>query len=231
MKEPARRAWLAGGLAFVAGYVDTCGFVALFGLFTAHVTGNFVTLGAALAGSRTGLVAKLCALPVFIACVAGLRVWLRHELRAGRNGARRLLVVEIVLLGAFALAGVAGTPFASADAWPAVTTGMLGVAALATQNTAARTVFATLTPSTVMTGNVTQAVLDSVDLLAEPAGATRDALAARLRAFLPPIGAFAVGAVGGGVAFLHAGYACLALPIAVLSALALAPTLLEPRPA
>jgi uncharacterized membrane protein YoaK (UPF0700 family) len=31
------------------GYVDTAGFLALQGLFTAHVTGNFVTLGASLA--------------------------------------------------------------------------------------------------------------------------------------------------------------------------------------
>ncbi|MDU6748154.1 MAG: DUF1275 family protein, partial [Bradyrhizobium sp.] len=36
-------------LSVNAGYVDTAGFLALQGLFTAHVTGNFVTLGAALA--------------------------------------------------------------------------------------------------------------------------------------------------------------------------------------
>jgi len=35
-------------LSVNAGYVDTAGFLALHGLFTAHVTGNFVTLGAAL---------------------------------------------------------------------------------------------------------------------------------------------------------------------------------------
>jgi uncharacterized membrane protein YoaK (UPF0700 family) len=31
------------------GYVDTAGFLALHGLFTTHVTGNFVTLGYATA--------------------------------------------------------------------------------------------------------------------------------------------------------------------------------------
>jgi uncharacterized membrane protein YoaK (UPF0700 family) len=33
-------------LSVTAGYVDTAGYLALQGLFTAHVTGNFVTLAA-----------------------------------------------------------------------------------------------------------------------------------------------------------------------------------------
>jgi uncharacterized membrane protein YoaK (UPF0700 family) len=32
-------------LSVTAGYVDTAGYLALQGLFSAHVTGNFVTLG------------------------------------------------------------------------------------------------------------------------------------------------------------------------------------------
>jgi uncharacterized membrane protein YoaK (UPF0700 family) len=39
---------LAALLSFTGGFVDTTGFLGLQGLFTAHVTGNFVTLGATL---------------------------------------------------------------------------------------------------------------------------------------------------------------------------------------
>ena len=58
---------VAALLSFVAGYVDTVGFIALFGLFTAHVTGNFVLIGASfVAGTDGGVIAKLLALPVFL---------------------------------------------------------------------------------------------------------------------------------------------------------------------
>src|SRR4051794_31144571 len=46
-------------LSLNAGFVDTAGFLALQGLFTAHVTGNFVTLGASLVFGTSGAVAKL----------------------------------------------------------------------------------------------------------------------------------------------------------------------------
>ena len=59
------RQYLPTILSVNAGYVDTAGFLALQGLFSAHVTGNFVTLGAALVQGSSGIIAKLLALPVF----------------------------------------------------------------------------------------------------------------------------------------------------------------------
>jgi Protein of unknown function (DUF1275) len=57
-----------------AGYVDTSGFVALQRLFTAHVTGHFVTLGASLVQGSSGVVAKLLALPVCCAAIVLARL-------------------------------------------------------------------------------------------------------------------------------------------------------------
>src|ERR1700693_786698 len=44
-------------LSVNGGFVDTAGFLALQGLFTSHVTGNFVTLGAALVLGTSGVLA------------------------------------------------------------------------------------------------------------------------------------------------------------------------------
>jgi len=64
-----------------AGYMDTAAFLALKGLFTAHVTGNFVTLGAALVTGTSGALAKLLALPVFCVVVVAVRLF-AYALRA-----------------------------------------------------------------------------------------------------------------------------------------------------
>jgi hypothetical protein len=73
--------------SFTAGYVDTAGFLALQGLFTAHVTGNFVTLGASLALGTSGAIEKLLALPVFCAVVIAGRLLSSNAIEAP---ARRL---------------------------------------------------------------------------------------------------------------------------------------------
>jgi uncharacterized membrane protein YoaK (UPF0700 family) len=45
-------------LSVNAGFMDTAAYLSLKGLFTAHVTGNFVTLGAALVSGASGALAR-----------------------------------------------------------------------------------------------------------------------------------------------------------------------------
>jgi uncharacterized membrane protein YoaK (UPF0700 family) len=211
---------LSVALAFVAGFVDTCGFVALFFLFSAHVTGNFVVLAASLVQPHAGVVAKLLALPVFILAVAGTRLYVLRVAGTERVE-RHLLAMELIFLGLFLAAGLAATPLIDADAPLAVLAGMLAVVAMGVQNAASRTVFAGLSPTTVMTGNVTQVVMDCVDYGFSRSAQARSGTRARLAKFGPPVLGFAAGAVGGAVLFGVVGFWCLLLPVAVISGLLL----------
>ncbi len=208
-------------LAFTAGYTDTVGFVALFGLFTAHVTGNFVVLGAALINPHHGLIAKLLALPVFVMTVALARLAQRHWQQKGKREDINLLSVQIVLMTAFMITGIAASPLGDPNGLLATLAGLIGVAAMAFQNTAARTVFSSHAPTTVMTGNVTQIVIDMVDLSSGLAGNERAHALARLHKMWPPVVSFAAGALMAGFAYQAAGFACLALPIAAILATAI----------
>jgi uncharacterized membrane protein YoaK (UPF0700 family) len=203
--------------AFTAGFVDTVGFVALFGLFTAHVTGNFVLIGASIAEFHGGIVAKLIALPVFIVAVALTHLFVTQRQRRGASAVGALTLFEALFLAAFMAAGLAASPFTDSDSPTAIATGMLAVTAMAIQNAGARSVFAALSPTTVMTGNVTQIVIDAVDLVATPAKAAE--AKTRLQKMLPPVLAFATGALAGGLSYVHVGFWSLLLPLgAVMTA-------------
>ncbi|WP_374382420.1 YoaK family protein [Dongia sp.] len=209
---------VAALLAFTAGFVDTVGFVALFGLFTAHVTGNFVLIGASLIDLHAGLLTKLLALPLFVITVALTRLFILRQERRARDAAMPLLLGELLFLGLFLACGSALAPFDHADSAAAMVTGFSAVVAMAIQNTASRTIFAALAPTTVMTGNVTQIVIDLVDvaLVDEQKEAK-----ARLRKMSPPVLTFAVGALTGALAYGFVGFAALAAPIVAIAGVAL----------
>ena len=204
-------------LALTAGFVDTVGFIALFGLFTAHVTGNFVLIGAALIDSHEGLVSKLLALPVFVLAVAATRLVILARERRAHDATVPVLIGQLAFLGLFLACGLSLAPFDRADAPATILTGMSAVVAMAIQNATARTLFATLAPTTVMTGNVTQIVVDLVDTAASGEHEARG----RLRKMLPPVATFAAGALAGALSYGVAGYAALIAPV-VTTALALA---------
>lgn len=208
------------GLGFTAGYVDTLCFVALFGLFTAHVTGNFVLIGSELAHPSHGVLIKFLAFPAFIAAVAASRLLALGASRRGGTAVRPLLLLQWLLLAACMLCGWRAQPIADASSGWVLATGILGAAAMGVQNAASRLAFGALAPTTVMTGNVTQVVLDIVDLVRGPAD---EALRARIRKFLWPVLAFGVGAICGAFAYVYGSFWALALPLIILAALMASP--------
>jgi uncharacterized membrane protein YoaK (UPF0700 family) len=207
-------------LSVNAGFIDAAAYLALKGLFAAHVTGNFVTLGAALVLGTSGALGKLLALPVF--CIVVLLVRLSsYGLRARSLPVMStLLAVQLALmiLGA-ALATLFG-PFANADGYAALVTGMILVAAMAIQNAAHRAHLASAPPSTIMTATTTQIMMDLGDVMQglalEKARATR----ARLTQMMVSVLAFAVGCTLGALLYAWLSVLCFWIPPAlVLSAL------------
>lgn len=199
-------------LSILGGYVDTLSFLSLQGLFAAHVTGNFVTLGAALVLGSGGVTAKLLALPVFCLAIIVTRL-LTHSLN--KRGRASLPVMLCLMLALFvAAAGLAFGfgPFLSGDRWPALATGMVLVSAMAIQNGAQRIHLPQIPPSTLMTGSTTQAMLDIADLMAGKAGDETAVLRGRFVRLGTSILSFAFGCAAAAVLVHFAGPAGYILP-------------------
>jgi uncharacterized membrane protein YoaK (UPF0700 family) len=208
---------LAALLSFTGGFVDTAGFLGLQGLFTAHVTGNFVTLGATLVLGTHGAIAKLLALPEFVLVVALVSIaagWL-----AGRQwpAVPLLLSAKVALLVAFFALAVALGPFPDSDAPAALVTGFAGVAAMAVQNAVGRIHLGSLPPGTPMTGNTTQAALDAVALVrgAMPDQAAAAAVRSRFNRMFAAIVSFAAGCAIAATLYAWVGFWCLAVPVLI----------------
>jgi uncharacterized membrane protein YoaK (UPF0700 family) len=206
---------IAALLSFVAGFVDTAGFLGLQGLFTAHVTGNFVTLGATLVLGTHGVIAKLLALPEFVLVVALVRLAAAALTARQWPAVRLLLIAKVVLLVAFFVLAVTLGPFADSDAPVALVTGFAGVAAMAVQNAVHRIHLGTLPPSTLMTGNTTQVVLDAVDLMRGANPDQAPAVRARFNRMLAAIFWFAAGCAVAAALYAWIGFWCLAVPVVV----------------
>jgi uncharacterized membrane protein YoaK (UPF0700 family) len=212
-------------LAYISGFVDTLSFIALFGFFAAHVTGNFVLIATSLMDMHHGLWIKLSAVPVFITAAVLTRVFIIRRERNQRSAARHVLIVQALLLTAFMGTALAGAPLTRGDQPLALLTGLLAAAAMAIQNIAARTFLSNLPPTTVMTGNLMQIIIDTVDLMHghEPLDAKR----ARLARLTPMLAAFIAGTLCGAIGYTTLGFVSLIVPILAISALA---TLMKSSP-
>jgi len=207
----ALRAALPLLLSLNAGYVDTAGFLALQGLFTAHVTGNFVTLGASLALGTSGAIAKLLALPVFCAVVIVTQLLGTLLSRRSASVFETLLGLKVLLLAAGAALAINFGPFHNGDSWRAILTGMVLVAAMAMQNAIHRVHLGSAPPSTLMTGTTTQIMLDLADMIYAPKAAETKS-GSRLWQMSINILVFAIGCGGAALLYTQFGTWCFLLP-------------------
>jgi uncharacterized membrane protein YoaK (UPF0700 family) len=205
-------------LSLNAGYLDTAGFLALRGLFTAHVTGNFVTFGAAVVQGSSGALAKLIALPVFCFVVVVTRLIARRLEPHGVNVLRTMLSVKVVLLILGAVLAIALGPFTNGDALGAVLTGMCFVSGMAIQNAAHRIHFPSAPPTTLMTGTTTQIMIDLADRIHGLTPEQAPVIRARLIRMSAAVAAFALGCGGGALLFYTIGQWCFAV-VPVLGAI------------
>lgn len=203
---------LALVLALLSGFVDTAVFVRLGGLFVAHVTGNFVLLGATIAGSPAGghaavATLQLAAFPLFVAA-AMLGAVLAGAAPPQRTRPLLALVAMIMLAAAGASAADVTDPVIA----------MVFVVAMGLLNAVHRLDTSLGPPFTVMTGNVTGLAIFLARRLHLAPADTGPPPVAGLAVLV--VG-FALGCAGGAVAVGPLGLAANAIPALLLLVLLL----------
>lgn len=202
-------------LSMTAGAVDIIGFIAL-GVFTAHITGNLVILAAHYVTGRFGEIGPILSVPVFM-FVLGV-VTLAFVAKPTPIARRALLALQALLLAAFLGFGVGFGPFPDTDSPMAVFVGMIGVAAMATQNALVRLALHGSPSTAVMTTNTAQLTVD-LAMLIRGRGQQTDLSQVRRRAdvTLASVLGFVVGLVLGAILEIHFGLWSLTFPV-ILSA-------------
>jgi uncharacterized membrane protein YoaK (UPF0700 family) len=217
--------WVPALLSFVAGYVDSYTFLALFGLFVAQVTGSFVTAGAQFVVQDIGITGKLAAILAFLVAAALTAALIGLARDHGRDALPWMLALEAVLLALFCVLMLAGPPVMGADDWHGIVAGVFAAMAMGAQSVVVRLLMRGIPQTNVMTGNMTQLGIETTELIrvwrrcARAPGNSADArdfiaVRGRLSVVLSITIGFILGAGCGAVAYAKVGL--IGVPFAVL---------------
>jgi len=212
------------------GYVDTLGFVTMHGLFAAHVTGNIITMAAAFVSGTPQTLGKLLALPVYCVAVLTARaVSYRIAQRSENAHLRFLLTLKLGLLTLASVMAIAHGPFTDPNTPMAVLTGMVMVSGMSLQNMVRRVHMPSAPPTTVMTGVITQLMMDVVDALYQRRAGDAKAVLRHGVPLARGLAGFAGGAAVAAMALVTVGQWAYAAP-PLIAAAALLSCLREPKP-
>lgn len=219
-------------LSFVSGFVDTIGFLGLFGLLTSQVTGSFIAAGAAFVHPEPGLAAKLLAIPMFMVGASAMTLLVALLARSRINPMPWALTAVALLIAQFLVIALWGRPFTNGDSPDAIAAAVTAFVAMGAESALVRVLFKGALPANFMTGNVTQVAVEATDLLlarlrllfdGDPAqNATRASVAYnQLKVLIPMITGFMLGAVIAAHAFFAIGFWALILATGLVFAAAL----------
>ena len=201
-------------LAAIAGMVDVIGFLNL-GLFTAHITGNFVVIAALLVRGGRPHIAQVLAVPAFVIAVAAVW-WVAETLkRRGRVLAQPLLLIQFLLLSFVLIFSIICNPTPNSQGWISVLIAIVAVAAMACQFALLRLSLPVVPSTAVMTGNLTNATLSLLDTLSRSQPFTTKDAGERLRKTLKLLGGFFAGCIAGAAAVSWFGNWSWSFPVAL----------------
>jgi uncharacterized membrane protein YoaK (UPF0700 family) len=216
-------------LSFVAGYVDSCTFLALFGLYVAQLTGSFVLAGTETVVHDSGAAIKLLAIPVF--GLAGVLTTVMVRRSHGRTALPAILALEAALLVGLFVSWRVGAPLTGRGDPAVLCASLCGLSAMGVQSALVRLVMSGAPSTNVMTSNTTQLAIDATDLLLAwrarrraPADAAHAAEHARARdrfnRLWPVVLGFLAGTIAGALAYARFDLWCILAAIGLAFALA-----------
>ena len=227
--QRSRPAALPPLLSFVAGYVDGCMYLGLFGLFVAQVTGSFVLTGVQLVTRDPNVVVKVMGIPVVFFAGIATTLMVRSVERRRRDALPVALAVEAVLLTGLLASWLVGSPW-KPNSPAVVSASLFGLSAMGVQSALARLLVRGSPSTNVMTSNTTQFAIDTDEFVLawwplRSASADMKAAAEyadvkrRLSKLGPVMLGFFLGTLAGAVAYIRFDLWCVVLAIAIIGVL------------
>lgn len=170
-RREREKAWLAILLAWVAGLVDAIGYITLFNLFVAQMSGNTAAVGLFLGQHKLAdALIRGTPIPLFVAGVAlGAAITGAMERRRLNYSFAITIGVEVALLLAFLLFGsaafYAGAIHVQPGSWPFFVLVALLTLPMGLQTAALRRVGSQTVHTTYITGMLTKFAEESVNYL------------------------------------------------------------------
>jgi uncharacterized membrane protein YoaK (UPF0700 family) len=216
-------------LSFVAGYVDSCSVLALFGLFVAQVTGSFVLASTQIVMLKPSVFLRFAEIFAFFLAGVATTVLVRSAEGRRRNALKSALALEGVLLTGLLILWIVYRPWPGPDTPTVLFASLLGLSAMGVQSALVRLLVRDSPSTNVMTTNITQFAIDTTEFVLAwsprrdvPANATdgdHAEIKKRLTQLWPVILSFFFGTLAGAAAYVWLDLWCVALAIAIIGLL------------